>query len=61
MSHDPHVSPVPGAPVAFAPVYVPFGVHPRPTVLEALRRALVVAKAHPEGTRFLFEMHLDTP
>ena len=61
MSHDPHVSPVPGAPVAFAPVYVPFGVHPRPTVLEALRRALVVAEAHPEGTRFLFEMHLDTP
>jgi hypothetical protein len=72
MSHDPHVPPAPpagppegpgapGAPAAFAPVYVPFGVHPRPTVLEALRRALVVAEAHPEGTRFLFEMHLDTP
>jgi len=61
MSHDPHVRPAPGAPAAFAPVYVPFGVHPRVAVLEALRRALVVAEAHPEGTRFLFEMHLDAP
>jgi len=50
-----------GAPAAFAPVYVPFGVHPRVAVLEALRRALVVAEAHPEETRFLFEMHLDAP
>ncbi len=48
-------------PAAFAPVYVPFGVHPRVAVLETLRRALVVAEAHPEETRFLFEMHLDAP
>ena len=61
MSHDSHVPPAPGAPAAFAPVYVPFGVHPRVAVLEALRRALVVAEAHPEETRFLFEMHLDAP
>ena len=72
MSHDPQVPPppaagppgappAPGAPAAFASVYVPFGLHPRATVLEALRRALLVAEAHPEGTRFLFEMHLDAP
>lgn len=69
MSHDPQVPPPPaagppgarGAPAAFASVYVPFGLHPRATVLEALRRALLVAEAHPEGTRFLFEMHLDAP
>lgn len=72
MSHDSHVPPAPAAgppeapgagdvPAAFAPVYVPFGVHPRVAVLEALRRALVVAEAHPEETRFLFEMHLDAP
>jgi hypothetical protein len=45
-------------PAAFAPVYVPFGLHPRAAVLDALRRALVVAEGHPEGTRFVFEMHL---
>ncbi len=55
-------APRPGdVPAAFAPVYVPFGVHPRVAVLETLRRALVVAEAHPEETRFLFEMHLDAP
>ena len=66
MSDDPRVPPEPPpgpawTPGAFASVYVPFGVHPRTRVLEALRRALVVAEAYPEETRFLFEVHLDSP
>lgn len=51
----------PDVPPAFSPVYVPFGVHPRAAVVDALRRALVVAEAHPEGTRFVFEVHLGAP
>jgi len=66
MGEDPRVSPAPAAgparaPQAFAPVYVPFGVHPRAAVLDALRRALLVAEAQPEETRILFEMHLAAP
>lgn len=69
MSDAPHVPPAPppdpprptDAPAPFSAVYVPFGVHPRAAVVEALRRALVVAEAHPEGTRFVFEIHLGPP